>query len=921
MKKNNQSKNAIFVFYKINAMINKIQYILLLISICFFSSAAFARERVLINEGWKFYKYSENEKPDNLIYEPRPETGIVRDDKPADAKPTEKVAVSTIEKGLKPWILPSGNEFIDDDSKKYVRPEGNPGGVFPFVQVNYNDKAWESINLPHDWAIKGPFYVGEGVPVGGGMGRLPVQGVAWYRKKLDIPVADRGKSIILEVDGAMSYAIVWCNGNLVGGWPYGYNSWHLDLTPYIVPGKENQLAIRLDNPANSARWYPGAGIYRNVWLTKTSKISVAQWGTTITTSNVTKQSADVDIKVDIKNKTGKKSKIAVYTEFYPLDDSGKHLEPASKTSVETITIQKNSSFSLKSKIKIENPRLWGPVPEQKPNLYKAVTYISQNKKVIDTYQTVFGIRDIKLDPNSGVIVNGEKITLKGSNLHHDLGSIGAAYNQRAAERQLEMLQDAGCNAIRISHNPPAPEFLELTDKMGFLVIDEVFDSWQTKKTPHDFHLIFDDWHEQDIRAMIRRDKNHPSVFVWSFGNEVGEQYTDKAGAMLAEKLYTIVKDEDSTRPTTIAMNYAKPGMPLPAVPDIIGLNYQGEGIRNAGPYSHLKGINTPPMFPAFHEKYPEKVILSSENASALSTRGAYLFPVFDGESAPIRDGQGGDSKNMQVSAYELYSSDFGSSADKVFASTDKNPFVAGGFVWTGWDHLGEPTPYYSARSSYCGLIDLAGFKKDRFYLYKSYWRPNTPLAHILPHWTWPERFGKVTPVHVMTSGDEAELFLNGYSLGRKKKGQYEYRLRWDDVLYQPGTLKVVTYKNGNKWAEDSVVTAGNPFAVVLNADKSVIKSDGCDIVFITASIVDEKGNVAPRANNRIYFSIEGPGEIIATDNGFQGDMQSFASKDRQAFNGLCLVIIRSKKGETGKIKVTANSDRLKDGGITISPEI
>lgn len=899
-------------------MANKILYFLLLISICFFSSAAFARERVLINEGWKFYKYSENEKPDNLIYEPRPETGIVRDDKPADAKPTEKVAVSTIEKGLKPWILPSGNEFIDDDSKKYVRPEGNPGGDFPFVQVNYNDKAWESINLPHDWAIKGPFYVGEGVPVGGGMGRLPVQGVAWYRKKLDIPVADRGKSIILEVDGAMSYAIVWCNGNLVGGWPYGYNSWHLDLTPYIVPGKENQLAIRLDNPANSARWYPGAGIYRNVWLTKTSKISVAQWGTTITTSNVTKQSADVDIKVDIKNKTGKKSKIEVYTEFYPLDDSGKHLEPASKTSVETITIQKNSSFSLKSKIKIENPRLWGPVPEQKPNLYKAVTYISQNKKVIDTYQTVFGIRDIKLDPNSGVIVNGEKITLKGSNLHHDLGSIGAAYNQRAAERQLEMLQDAGCNAIRISHNPPAPEFLELTDKMGFLVIDEVFDSWQTKKTPHDFHLIFDDWHEQDIRAMIRRDKNHPSVFVWSFGNEVGEQYTDKAGAMLAEKLYAIVKDEDSTRPTTIAMNYAKPGMPLPAVPDIIGLNYQGEGIRNAGPYSHLKGINTPPMFPAFHEKYPEKVILSSENASALSTRGAYLFPVFDGESAPIRDGQGGDSKNMQVSAYELYSSDFGSSADKVFASTDKNPFVAGGFVWTGWDHLGEPTPYYSARSSYCGLIDLAGFKKDRFYLYKSYWRPNTPLAHILPHWTWPERFGKVTPVHVMTSGDEAELFLNGYSLGRKKKGQYEYRLRWDDVLYQPGTLKVVTYKNGNKWAEDSVVTAGNPFAVVLNADKSVIKSDGCDIVFITASIVDEKGNVAPRANNRIYFSIEGPGEIIATDNGFQGDMQSFASKDRQAFNGLCLVIIRSKKGETGKIKVTASSDRLKDGSVKIS---
>ena len=885
----------------------------LLISSLFytFGNNVSVRERISINEGWMFYRYSDTEKPDNLIYEPRPEVRDTRDDKPADSKPTEKEAVNSSENGLKPWILPSGNDFLSSSSTKHIRPVGNPGENFPFVQAGFDDKSWKSINLPHDWAIEGPFYIGDRVPVGGGMGRLPVQGVSWYRKKLDIPVSDKDKTIILEVDGAMSYAIVWCNGKLVGGWPYGYNSWQLDLTPYILPGKENQLAIRLDNPANSARWYPGAGLYRNVWLTKTGKISVDQWGTAITTSYVTKQSADVEIKVDIKNRSGKTGKITVYSEIYPLEENGNQTKTIIKTESVKTKILKNSTISLKSTITIENPRLWGPKPEQSPNLYEAITYISLNNKVIDSYKTIFGIRDIKLDPDKGVYVNGEKITLKGSNLHHDLGSIGAAYNQRAAERQLEMLQDAGCNAIRISHNPPAPEFLELTDKMGFLVIDEVFDSWQRKKTPHDFHLIFDDWHEQDIRSMIRRDKNHPSVFIWSFGNEVGEQYTDKEGALLAKKLFAIVKDEDNTRPTTIAMNYAKPGMPLPEVPEVIGLNYQGEGIRNAGPYSHLKGINTPPMFPAFHEKYPDKVIISAENASALSTRGAYLFPVFEGESAPIKDGQGGDSRNQQVSAYELYSSDFGSSADKVFASTDKNPYVAGGFVWTGWDHLGEPTPYYSARSSYCGLIDLAGFKKDRFYLYKSYWSPETPLAHILPHWTWPERFGKVTPVHVMTSGDEAELFINDISLGRKKKGQYEYRIRWDDVVYQPGKLKVVTYKNGNKWAEDSVVTSGNPAAIKLSADRNVIKADGYDLSFITASIVDEKGNIAPRANNRIYFSIEGPGEIIATDNGFQADMQSFTSIDRQAFNGLCLVIVRSKKGETGKLKVTAISDRLK----------
>ncbi len=339
----------------------------------------------------------------------------------------------------------------------------------------------------------------------------------------------------------------------------------------------------------------------------------------------------------------------------------------------------------------------------------------------------------------------------------------------------------GTNAIRMAHNPPAPELLELTDKMGFLVVNEVFDVWERKKRPLDFHLIFPDWHEQDLRALIRRDRNNPSVIMWSFGNEVGEQYTEEEGAALANRLHNIVKEEDTTRPTTASMNYAKPHMPFPGSMDVISLNYQGEGIRDAPAYADLQGIRTSPLYPAFHEAFPDKVILSSENAAALSSRGEYLFPVAEGISAPVRDGLGGDPKTKQFSAYELYTAPFGSSADKVFGSLDRHPYVAGGFVWSGWDYLGEPTPYYEARSSYFGVIDLAGFKKDRFYLYQANWRPDFPMAHILPHWTWPERVGEVTPVHVFTSGDEAELFLNGKSLGRKKKGKYEYRLRWDEV--------------------------------------------------------------------------------------------------------------------------------------------
>ncbi|HET6994932.1 MAG TPA: beta-galactosidase GalB, partial [Chitinophagaceae bacterium] len=777
----------------------------------------------------------------------------------------------------------------------------------------------ESVNLPHDWAIKGPFYKEANAIVGGGMGRLPVQGVGWYRRKLNIASSDAGKSIYLDIDGAMSYAMVWLNGNLVGGWPYGYNSFRLDLTPYIKPGGINQLAIRIDNPANSSRWYPGAGIYRNVWLTKVNPVHVAQWGTFIRTRSVSAASAILDLTVQIENKSSADQSITFITDVYALNKKLERTgEKTASFSNSTLTIQAGKKSKLENSLAVSNPLLWDL---QRPNLYVAVTRLYANGKMIDEYETRFGIRSVQFDPVKGVLVNGKAVRIQGVNQHHDLGALGAAFNKRAAERQLEILAEMGCNAIRLAHNPPAPELLDLTDRMGFLVIDEIFDCWERGKTPLDFHLIFSDWHEADTRAFIRRDRNHPSIIAWSFGNEVGEQYTAEAGAALAKQLHDIVWEEDNTRPSAASMNYAKPEMPFPQVMDIISLNYQGEGIRDAPAYANLKGIKTSPLYPAFQKQFPGKLIVSSETASALSTRGTYLFPVVDGISAPVSDSAGGDPQRKYVSAFELYTAAFGASPDKVFASQDKHPYVAGEFVWSGWDYLGEPTPYYSARSSYCGIIDLAGFKKDRFYLYQSRWRPNVPIVHILPHWNWPERLGQVTPVHVFTSGDEVELFLNGRSLGKKKKAAFEYRLRWDDLKYEPGELKAVAYKKGRKWTEETIQTTGEATQVILSADRKLIHADGEDLSFITVRVADKKGLTVPVANNKITFSIEGAGEIVATDNGDPADLVPFASTERDAYSGLVLVIVRSQKGKAAEIKITASSPGLKTSAIKIKSQL
>lgn len=862
------------------------------------------RERVLINDDWRFYRSESN--PDGIIYDHR--------------KDLANVSNPEI---LKDWILPSGNDFIKDPSKRHSRPDEEPSTDIEHVKNNFDDGDWESVRLPHDWAIEGPFYTEDDdvAIVGGGMGRLPVHGVGWYRRKLDVSKSDKNKQIYLDIDGAMSYAMVWLNGQLVGGWPYPYNSFRLDLTEHLDFDGENQLAIRLDNPTESARWYPGGGLYRNVWLSKVEKTHVGQWGTFITSRDISKKSATLDLVVEIENDEDKTAKVDAITEVYTVDPkSEKHGEKVAKFPKSSVKIKAGEKKSVSKSTKVKNPQLWGPPPTQTPNMYVAITKLYKKGKEVDSHETKFGIRGLEFTASDGIQVNGERIQIQGVNQHHDLGAIGAAFNTRAAERQLEILQEMGTNAIRMAHNPPATELLDLTDRMGFLVMDEIFDVWVRNKTDCDFHLIFPDWHEPDLRSYIRRDRNHASVVAWSFGNEVGEQQHGEEGAIIGHKLHDMVLEEDTTRPTTASMNFAQPdnaGAPFPPIMDILSLNYQGAGIRDTPNYSNLDGIRTDPAYPEFREAYPEKLILTSESASSLSTRGTYIFPVAGDAGAPVNETSGGNEELAQVSGYELYTADFGSSPDKVFASQDSNPHVAGEFVWTGFDYIGEPTPYYQARSSYSGIIDLAGFKKDRFWLYQARWRPDLPMAHILPHWNWPDREGEITPVHVFTSGDEAELFVNGKSLGRKKMGESKYRLRWDDVEYAPGEVKVVAYRDGKKWAEDLVKTTGKPAALRLTADRENIGADGYDLSFVTAEVVDEKGNVVPDATNSISFSVQGAGEIVATDNGDPYDLIVFTSKERKAYSGLALAIARARNGEAGAFKVVAEADGLKGAEVQV----
>ncbi|KAI1329974.1 glycoside hydrolase family 2 protein [Xylariaceae sp. FL0255] len=855
------------------------------------TSLSTSRQVTRLDTDWKFQHFFSN--PDNITYD-----------------------------ALKAYILPSGNDFIANVSDRHERPAEPPEIDIEYAKNDFDDRNWDSVKVPHDWAIKGPFYTGNNTPVDGSMGYLPVQGVGWYRRKITIEPSDRDKTFFLDIDGAMSYAMVWMNGQLVGGWPYGYNAFRLDLTPYLTVGTDNQLSIRLYNPTLSSRWYPGGGLYRNVWLIKVNKLHVSHWGTFITSRDISVTSATLDLIVRAEN-TGDGQDINVITHVNEFDattgDLGKVVATFPQVSGRAPT---NETIAFNMSVKVSNPRLWGPWPAQSPNKYIATTtiYSTDNHTVYDTYTTSFGVREVSYDPDQGLLVNGQHVRIQGVNQHHDLGAIGAAFNTRAAERQLEILREMGTNAIRTSHNPPAPELLDLVDRMGFLVFAEIFDCWEIDKNVNDFHLIFDDWHEPDLRAYLRRERNHPSIYIWSVGNEVGEQYTNATGAAIGKGLVDIAHEEDPTRLVTASMNYAKPDMDFPTVFDVLSLNYQGEGIRNSPAYAGLTGIITPPLYDAFHEAFPGKMVQSSETSSTLSSRGTYIFPVTSEISAPVNDTSGGNSTSLQVSSYELYTADFGASPDKVFAAQDQHPFVAGEFVWSGFDYIGEPTPYAAARSAYSGIIDLAGFPKDRFYLYQSRWRPDVRSAHILPHWTWPDRVGLVTPVHVFSAADEAELFVNNASQGRLTRDQYTYRFRWDDVVYAPGDLRVITYKNGTIWAEATTQTVGSAVGIHLRADRDSIRADGNDLVYITAEVIDGKGRLVPQATNGITFDVSGPGVLLATDNGDQADFTAFPSKERNAFSGLVLAIVQSLKGRPGSITISASGENLKATTLIVKTE-
>jgi beta-galactosidase len=773
------------------------------------------------------------------------------------------------------------------------------------------DNAWRSVDLPHDWAIEGPF----SDTLENNTGLLPWKGIGWYRKHFTISENDKGKRIYIDFDGAMANAKVWLNGKYVGEWRYGYTSFRLDLTPYMITGKENVIAVRLDTKNWDSRWYPGAGIYRNVWLVKTSQLQISHNGVFCTTPEIKKEKAMLSVQAEVESHLNEPVPVSVKAFVYKLNDKFESAgTPVAESVVASATVEGMMKHSFSLDIPVKDPVLWDI---NKPELYKVEVIVMQGKNVTDRYETNFGFRTLNFTARNGFFLNGKRVEIRGVCNHHDLGALGAAFNTRAAARQLEILKEMGCNAIRTSHNPPAPELVDLCDKMGFLIMVEAFDAWRIGKKPKDYNLIFDAWHVEDLKAMVRRDRNHPSVFMWSIGNEI----PDQINPYLAKELNSIVKSEDNTRPVTSGCDHGESGTNgFQKTLDIFGINYHVYGNE----YEKFFGL-----------KDNENLgIYSSESASTLSSRGEYFFPIKLGDLYNNLPGKG----IFQITSYDVAYPAWASTVEQQWTLLDKFPAVYGEFVWTGFDYIGEPTPYdgdltglkpsdwgykeilkmlelegvkeVPSRSSYFGILDLAGFKKDRFYLYQSRWRPEMPMAHILPHWNWPERKGMITPVHVYTSGDEAELFLNGKSLGKKKKGEFEYRLKWD-VVYQPGELKVIAYKNGIKWAEDVVRTTDKASALSMAADRPSVNPDGVDLIYVTVRIEDKNKLLVPKSNNQLNFSIEGPGRIIATDNGDATSHELFQAKSKKAYNGLCLVIVAAEKGAKGSFTVKAESKGLK----------
>lgn len=801
---------------------------------------------------------------------------------------------------------------------------------------DYDDTAWRILNLPHDWAIEGEF--SRDNPSGTGGGALP-GGIGWYRKTFTVDKADEGKRLYIDFDGVYMNSEVFINGHSLGVRPYGYVSFSYDLTPYIKWGGKNVVAVRVDNGEQpNSRWYSGCGIYRNVWLTKLNPVHIAQWGTFITAEDVSKNSARLNIRTKIQYdaaaqlqdsvKQADGTYVVFDSEIVPLADVvlQSRLMDAEGNVVGEVASELQvipaCPNEVEQEIVVKNPNLWSV---NTPYIYKVNSILIDKitGKVLDNYCTNTGIRTFRFDAQKGFILNGERLKINGVCMHHDLGCLGAAVNIRAIERQLEILQEMGCNGIRCSHNPPSPELLDLCDRMGFIVMDETFDMWRKRKTAHDYSRYFNEWHERDLTDLILRDRNHPSVFIWSIGNEVLEQWSDakadtltleqanlilnfghdqsmlaKEGEMsvnslLTKKLADMVKALDSTRPVTAGCNEPNPNNHLfrSGALDLIGFNYHDD------------------WFAGVPEKFPGKPFIVAESVSALMTRGYYRMPSDETVICPERWDKPYFDDSFFCSSYDNCHVPWGNSHEGTMRHVKNNDFISGQYVWTGFDYLGEPTPYgWPARSSYFGIVDLAGFPKDVYYLYQSEWYPEKKVLHLFPHWNWTPG-QDIDMWAYYNNADEVELFVNGESQGVRTKGKDDFHVVWR-VRYEPGVVKVVSRKDGKTVLEKEIHTAGEPAQIRLTADRNEIKSDGRDLSFVTVEVLDKDGNLCPNADSQIMFDVQGAGFIAGVDNGSPVSMEKFKADHRKAFYGKCLVVVQSD-GKSGGIKLTATSEGLK----------
>lgn len=808
--------------------------------------------------------------------------------------------------GRQEYTFKKGWKFTKGEVQEGWRPDLDVSG-------------WQDVVVPHDWAIYGPFSIDndkqemaivqdgqqEALEHAGRTGGLPFVGVGWYRLAFDVPGFEEGKTATLVFDGAMSHTRVYVNGQEAGYWPYGYNSFYFDVTSFLKPGQKNELAVRLENDRESSRWYPGAGLYRNVHLIIQEDAYIPVWGTYVTTPVVTDEYAKVSLKTSwISPEGADKDNYRIVTEIK--DRNGKVVA----TGESGLSLFDDSLFE--QEFAVADPELWSP---ESPVLYTAESKIFDGNVQKDTYTTRFGIRTLEIIPDKGFFLNGEMVKFRGVCNHHDLGPLGGAVNSAAIRRQIRILKDMGCNAIRTSHNMPAPELVEACDEMGMMLMLESFDEWKAAKMANGYHKVFDEWAERDLTNLVRHYRNNPSVVMWCIGNEVPDQWNGGDGPKLSRMLQDICHREDPTRPVTQGMDApdAVVNNNMAAVMDVAGFNYR------------------PHKYSENYSKLPQQIILGSETASTVSSRGVYKFPVVRQSMKKYDD--------HQSSSYDVEHCGWSNLPEDDWIWHEDKPWCIGEFVWTGFDYLGEPTPYYTdwpSHSSLFGIVDLAGLPKDRYYLYRSHWNKDVETLHILPHWTWPGREGEVTPVFVYTNYPSAELFINGKSQGKRTKDltvtaensadsastadfkrQKRYRLMWMDTKYEPGTVKVVAYNEaGEPVAEKEIHTAGKPAQIELSADRTVLSADGEDLAFVTAKIVDKDGNLCPGAAKKLKFKVSGAIGYRAACSGDPTSLELFHLPEMTTFSGMLVVVVQAKE-LAGKGKLVVSGQGLKTASVEI----